>query len=421
MRSLNIEDIEKLRQLNRVKMLATLVLFACFCVMVIAKLLEHKYPMFSVVAAFAEAATIGGIADWYAVVALFKRPMNLPFPHTAIIPNNQPRIADNLGNFIDTNFLARDAVKAKLREVDFAGEISNWLATRSQSESLARFMVRFVPQLVHAVDEKGLVQFASQRVTGQIAKTDIAPLLGNVLKTFTKHGNHQKLLDDLIRALHNFLNDADTVEIIRVKVKRELPVLFTVVGADSVVLNKIVRSATELLDEVKEDKNHPLRTEFEAFLISYINRTRRTKGFASQVDKMKQMILARPELEDAAETMWRGLRDYILNDVNAEDSMLVARLSDMLVEIGTGLAEEPDLRRDINAGMVLVISNLVEEQRGSIAAYVSEQVKGWDMQQLLNLIEANVGRDLQYIRFNGMIIGGCVGVALYAAERLFLS
>jgi len=421
MRSLDIQDIEKLRQLNRVKMLATLVLFICFVVMVIAKLLEHHYPAFGVVAAFAEAATIGGIADWYAVVALFKRPMNLPFPHTAIIPNNQPRIADNLGRFIDTNFLARDAVEGKLKEVDFAGEISNWLALRSQSQSLAAFVVKFVPQLLHAVDEKGLVQFASQRVTGQISKTDIAPLLGNVLQTFTKKGRHQKLLDDLIRALHRFLNNEDTLEIIRTKVKRELPVLFNIIGADSVVLARIVRAATELLDEIKDDKDHPLRLEFEHFLISYINRTRRTKGFAKQVEQMKQVILSRPELADAAENMWDGLRDYILKDVHSDDSLLVARLTDMLVEIGTGLADEPDLRRDINNGMVIVISNLVEEQRGGISTYISEQVKAWDMQQLLQLIEVNVGRDLQYIRFNGMIIGGCVGVTLYAIERLLLS
>lgn len=421
MRSLDIEDIEKLKQLNRVKMLATLVLLICFVVMVIAKLLEHQYPAFGIVAAFAEAATIGGIADWYAVVALFKRPMNLPFPHTAIIPNNQPRIADNLGRFIDTNFLARDAVEAKLQEVDSAGEISNWLAVRSQSQSLATFIVKFVPQLLHAVDEKGLVHFASQRVTGQIAKTDIAPLLGNVLQTFTKHGRHQKLLDDLIRALHNFLNNDETLEIVRTKVKRELPVLFNVLGADSIVLRRIVHAATELLNEIKDDEDHPLRIEFEQFLISYINRTRRTKGFAKQVEQMKQVILARPELEDAAENMWDGLKDYILKDVHSDDSLLVARLTDMLVEIGTGLADEPDLRRDINTGMVVVISNLVEEQRGSISSYVSEQVKGWDMQQLLQLIEVNVGRDLQYIRFNGMIIGGCVGVTLYVIERLLLS
>jgi uncharacterized membrane-anchored protein YjiN (DUF445 family) len=421
LRDLEIEEIEKLRQLNRVKVMATLVLIACFLVMVIAKVLEHNIPAFGAVAAFAEAATIGGIADWYAVVALFKRPLNLPFPHTAIISNNQHRIADNLGRFIERNFLAREPVEEKLREIDFAGEISNWLAAPSRSESLARFAVRLVPQLIQNIDDKGVVAFATQRVTGQIAKTDIAPLVGQVLQSFTTHGRHQKLLDDLIRALHRFLNDETTLEIVRSRVQKELPVLFNILGADSVVLRRIVSAATELLTEIKEDADHPLRAEFETFLISYIERTRRTKGFARQVENAKQVLLARPELDDAAQHLWDGLKDYILRDSRAEDSVLVARMTEMFVEVGTSLADEPNLRRDINDGMVIVLSNLVEEQRGSIAAYVAEQVKGWDMQRLLVLIEVNVGRDLQYIRFNGMIIGGCVGLTLYAIETLLLS
>ena len=421
MRTLEIEEIEKLRQLNRVKVLATLVLVACFVLMVIAKLLEHHYPAFGVVAAFAEAATIGGIADWYAVVALFKRPLNLPFPHTAIIPNNQQRIAGNLGRFIDSNFLSRKPVEEKLREVDFAGEISTWLADRGQSESLARFVVRFAPQVLQAVDEERLVKFASQLVTRQVAKTDIAPLIGNVMETFTQNGRHQKLLDDVLRALHGFLNNEETVELMRTKVKRELPVLFSVVGGDSLVLKRFIKVATELLNEVKEDKAHPLRQEFEAFLIAYVNRTRRTRGFARQVEQVKQLVLARPEIEDAAENLWRSLKDYILEDAQANESVLVSRLTSMMVEIGTGLADDPNLRQDINNGMVLVISNLVEEQRGNISSYISEQVSNWDMQRLLTLIEVNVGRDLQFIRFNGMVIGGCVGVVLFAVETLLLS
>ncbi len=421
MRQPDINEIEKLRQLNRIKVLATLVLVACFCAMVVAKILEHQYPPFALVAAFAEAATIGGIADWYAVVALFKRPMNLPFPHTAIIPNNQRRIADNLGGFIDNNFLARGPVTEKLREVDFAGEMSTWLSSPSHANSLARFVARLVPQLLHAVDEQGLVHFAKQRVTSQIAKTDVAPMLGKLMQSFTHDGRHLKLLDDLIKALRHFLNDEDTVELVRLKVKRELPVLFNVVGADAMVVKRIVRIASELLDEISAEPDHPLRAEFEEFLTSYIKRVRRTKGFSRQVEGLKQMILGRPELEQAADHMWRELKDYILADFASDDSVLIARLTDMLVEIGTSLQDEADLRRDINNGMVIVISNVVEEQRGNISAYVSEQVKGWDIKQLLFLIEANVGRDLQFIRFNGMIIGGCVGLILFGIERLLLS
>ncbi|MFC6637208.1 DUF445 family protein [Sulfitobacter sp. JBTF-M27] len=420
MRDLEGQEIERLAALQRIKMLATLVLLGCFLLLILTKVLEAQFPSLAIVAAFAEAATIGGIADWYAVVAIFKRPLNLPFPHTAIIPNNQHRIADNLGGFIENNFLARAPVQQKLREIDFAGEMSHWLASPSRSQSLARFIVRLVPQLLASVDEKGLVRFASDRVTGQLARTDIAPLVGDVMTSFTKEGRHQKLLDEVITAMHRFLNNSDTLDVIRGKVQKELPLFFNILQGDRLVLNRLVHAATELLNEIKADKEHPLREEFESFLKDYIRRTKRTKTFAKRVETLKQQLLARKELSQAAESIWENLRRYVMEDVEKEDSVLVARMTDLFVDIGTTLESEPDLRRDINEGMITVLSNLIEEQRGNISLYVAEQVKSWDIQQLLTLIEVNVGRDLQYIRFNGMIIGGFVGVALFLVESLLL-
>ncbi|MFK7836533.1 MAG: DUF445 domain-containing protein [Sulfitobacter sp.] len=420
MRDLEAQEIVRLAALNRIKMLATLVLLGCFLALIVTKVLEAQFPSLAIVAAFAEAATIGGIADWYAVVAIFKRPLNLPFPHTAIIPNNQHRIADNLGGFIENNFLAKEPVEAKLREIDFAGEMSHWLAAPERAQSLSRFIVRLVPQLLATIDEKGLVRFASERVSGQLARTDIAPLVGDVMTSFTKEGRHQRLLDEVITAMHRFLNNEDTLEVIRGKVQRELPLFFNILQGDRLILNRLVHAATELLDEIKADKEHPLRGEFETFLKDYIRRTKRTKTFAKRVEALKQQLLARKELAQAAESIWENLRRYVLDDVEREDSVLMTRMTDLFVDIGTKLEGEPDLRRDINEGMVTVLSNLVAEQRGNISLYVAEQVKSWDIQQLLTLIEVNVGRDLQYIRFNGMIIGGFVGVLLYLLESLLL-
>tara|TARA_R110002111_G_scaffold112014_7_gene171753 strand:+ start:541 stop:1806 length:1266 start_codon:yes stop_codon:yes gene_type:complete len=420
MRTLDVEETVRLAALRRIKMLATLVLLGCFIMLIVTKLLEAQYPSLAIVAAFAEAATIGGIADWYAVVAIFKRPLNLPFPHTAIIPSNQHRIAENLGGFIENNFLAREPVEQKLREIDFAGEMSSWLASPARADSLSRFIVRFIPQLLETIDEKGLVRFASERVTAQLARTDIAPLVGDVMTSFTKEGRHQRLLDEVITAMHRFLNNSDTLDVIRGKVQGELPLLFNILRGDKLVLNRLVHAATELLDEIKEDKEHPLRAEFETFIKQYVQRTKRTKTFAKRVEALKQQLLARKELAEAAESIWANLRLYVLKDIEAEESVLIARMTDMFVDVGTKLESEPDLRRDINEGMVTVLTNLVDEQRGNISAYVAEQVKGWDIQQLLTLIEVNVGRDLQYIRFNGMIIGGFVGVLLYFLETLLL-
>ena len=420
MRDLQGQEIERLAALQRIKMLATLVLLGCFILLIITKVLEVHYPAMGIVAAFAEAATIGGIADWYAVVAIFKRPLNLPFPHTAIIPRNQHRIADNLGGFIENNFLAREPVEEKLREIDFAGEMSAWLSEPSRAQSLSKFIVRLVPQLLETVDEKGLVRFASERVSRQLAQTDIAPLVGDVMTSFTKEGRHQQLLDEVIGAMHRFLNNEETLEVIRSKVQRELPLFFNILRGDRLVLNRLVQAATELLDDIKDDKDHPLRQEFENFLKDYIRRTKRTKTFAKRVETLKQQLLARKEIGQAAESIWENLRRYVLEDVQREDSVLLARMTDLFVDVGTKLEGEENLRRDINAGMVTVLSNLVEEQRGNISLYVAEQVKSWDIRQLLTLIEVNVGRDLQYIRFNGMIIGGFVGVVLYAIESLLL-
>lgn len=420
MRELYSHEQERLEALARVKMLATLVLVGCFVMLIIAKIAEQTYPSLAVVAAFAEAATIGGIADWYAVVAIFKRPLNLPFPHTAIIPRNQHRIADNLGRFIEKNFLAREPVQQKLREVDFAGEMADWLSSPRRARSFAQFFVRLLPELLASVDEKRIVHFASARMTDQLAKADIAPLVGEVMTSFTREDRHQRLLDELIKALHRFLNNEETMGVIRAKVQRELPILFNILQGDRLVLNRLIGAAAELLDEVKDDREHPLRLEFESFLKDYIRRTKRSKAFANRVETLKQQLLARKEVGQAAESIWANLRDYVVEDAAKDDSTLVQRMTDLLVEVGASLKGADDLRRDINAGMVTVLSNLVEQQRGNIAAYVAEQVKGWDIRQLLVLIEVNVGRDLQYIRFNGMIIGGFVGVALYAIESLLL-
>jgi uncharacterized membrane-anchored protein YjiN (DUF445 family) len=417
----DIYDREKIAALKRIKLLATLVLVGCFCLMIIAKLLEHNHYSFAILAAFAEAATIGGIADWYAVVALFKRPLNLPFPHTAIIPSNQHRIAANLGAFIETNFLAPDPIRARLQRVDFAGEISQWLSNPVRSASLAGFAVKFVPQLLRTIDEKDVVRFATERVATQLARTDVAPLINDLLNSFAKQKTHKKVMDQIIATVHRFLNDEETLRAIRGKVQDELPLLFNVFRADQLILQRIVKAATALLDEVKEDPDHELRAEFDAFLKDYIRKTRRSKKFAKRVEEVKVQILARPELTSLSDQVWASLSSYILDDVQSEHSVLAERLADLFVDIGTRLEDEPDLRRDINEGMVSVLSNLVAEQRSNISAFVTEQVNGWDMGQLTTLIEMNVGRDLQYIRFNGMIIGGCVGVVLFGLETLLLS
>lgn len=418
--TLNPQDRQKLTELRRVKIIATSSLVACFIVLIAARAFASDIPSLAIVAAFAEAAMIGGLADWYAVVALFRRPLGLPIPHTAIIPSNQDRIAENLGAFIEENFLAPGPVAQKLKGVDFAAAIVEWLSDRERSHGLAKFLARLAPQILSAINDTGLKDFAADRVAKQLKQTDLSPMVMELLTGITKQGQHQQLLDEIVGALHKFLNNEDAVEAIRKRVSEELPSVLIVFRADEAILKRILKTASALLNEVKDDKDHELRHEFEDFFRKYIRRLKRSKAFASQIERMKNQVLDRPELATIADQMWVSLQEFVTADSQADQSIIVDTLTNLFVDMAHSLEAEPHLRRDINLGMVATLSTFVAAQKHNISTFVAEQVKSWDFEQLTLLIEANVGKDLQFIRFNGMIIGGIAGVTLHLiTEFLF--
>src|SRR6201999_1104652 len=225
-------DVARAAELRRVRALATLVLVATLTLFIVAKWLLPVHPVFGFVAAFAEAATIGGLADWYAVVALFRRPLGLPIPHTAIIQSNQHRIADKLGEFIEQHFLDAAPVEAKLRQVDFAGFISDWLRDRKRSADLARFALRLLPEAVSATQNSGLTSFVARRIMTQLQAIDLAPLAAGTLRAFVEEGRHQGLLDDLLRLVDQSLKQPETMAMVREKIREELPTLLKFYRAD---------------------------------------------------------------------------------------------------------------------------------------------------------------------------------------------
>lgn len=410
----------KLAALRRTKFVAAAALALCVVVFAVSKSLEGSYPWLAFIAAFAEAATIGGLADWYAVVALFKRPLGLPIPHTAIIPENQTRIADNLGRFIEVNFLAPGPVREKLNEVDFASLVADWLADEERAAGLSRFVVRLVPQTLGAIEQSGLRGFVTQRMLEQMEKVQVAPLAAELLEAFTEDRRHQKLFDEFTRVIGRFLNDEQALAAMREKIREELPSLFNLFRADAYLLKKIVASAGSLLEEVRADPDHPMREEFDRFVAKFIERLRQSKDYARRAERLKQGFLARPEIRELAHDMWDSLRRFIEQDAVADNSMIRQHLTGMFIEIGRHLAGDPQIRADMNQGFVVALASFVESQKSGVSKFIADQVKRWDLAQLTRLIEMNIGRDLQYIRFNGMIIGGLAGLALYAVERLFL-
>lgn len=419
-KTFDLEEGAKLSALRRTKFIATAALGICVAVFATAKHLEPRWPWLSFVAAFAEAATIGGLADWYAVVALFKRPLGLPIPHTAIIPANQNRIADNLGRFIEANFLAPGPVREKLNEVDFAALVADWLSGPERAAGLSRFVARLVPQSLSAIEQSGLRGFITSRMLDQVEKVKLAPLAAELLSAFTDDRRHQRLFDEFTKVVGKFLSDEDALAAMREKIREELPSLFKLFRADAYLLKKIVASAGSLLEEVRADPDHPMRHEFDRFVLKFIERLRHSKDYAKRAEKLKRDFLARPELRELAQDMWESLRSFIEQDAKAENSMIREHLTSMFVDVGRHLASDPQIRADMNQGFVVALASFVESQKSGVSSFIADQVKRWDLAQLSRLIEINIGKDLQYIRFNGMLIGGIAGLILHTVERLFL-
>jgi len=411
-------DAARAAELRRVKALATLVLAGTLALFVTAKLLLPLHPVFGFVAAFAEAATIGGLADWYAVVALFKRPLGLPIPHTAIIQGNQHRIADKLGEFIEVHFLEPGPVEAKLRQIDFGSFIADWLRDRKRSTDLARFTLRLLPEAVSATETSGLMTFISRRITTQLQAIDLAPLAAGTLRAFVAEGRHQGLLDDFLRAVHETLTQAETMAMIREKIRAELPTLLRLYRADKFLVNKIIASATAFFEDVRSDPKHPFRGEFDRMVLSFVDRLGSDKTYSDRIDGLKRDLLARPELGELARTMWSNARSFIERSASGESQVLQQHLAGMFVKAGEALAGDAELRAEINEGFVTVLRSFIADQKSGVSSFISDQVKSWDMGQLISLIEINIGRDLQYIRFNGSLIGGLAGLALYTCEFL---
>ena len=411
----------KMAALRRTKFIATTALVLCVAVFIAARYFQADHPWLAFVAAFAEAAAIGGIADWYAVVALFRRPLGLPIPHTAIIPENKDRIADNLGRFIEVNFLAPEPVREKLKEVDFAALVADWLSDPRRSAGLSHFVGRLLPRALVVAEQSGLQDFVTQRMVEQIEKVPVAPLAAELLSAFTDDRRHQKLFDEFTRVIGALLADEAALARMREKIRDELPSLFNLFRADAYLLKKIVASAGSLLDEVRADPDHPMRAEFDGFVQGFIERLRTSKTYARRAEKLKRDFLARPEIRGMAGSFWESLRLFTEQELKQPNSTLDAHLAGMFVEIGRHLAGDERIKADMNHGFVVALSSFVESQKSGVSKFIADQVKRWNLEQLVRLVEMNIGKDLQYIRFNGMIIGGLAGVALYCAERLLFS
>jgi uncharacterized membrane-anchored protein YjiN (DUF445 family) len=414
---LNVQDIVRLGELRRIKFIATSLLAFSITIAVAARLFEHRFRSLSYVAAWAEAATIGGLADWYAVVALFRHPLGIPLPHTSIISNNQQRIAESFASFVEEQFLAPGPIEQKLKEVDFAALAADWLADEGRSAALARFLLRLLPQSLIAIEETGLRSFLTQRVVERVEALELAPFAAKLLTAVVDDDRHQRIFDEILIGLNRFLSNEQTLNAVREQIRSELPSLFNLFRADAYLVRRFVVLISSFIEGARSDPEHALRREFDQFVRALIEKLKTSPEYAEQAESLKRDLLTSPEISSLADELWQSVKTFIERDTKTENSVFETHLTRFLVDIGSKLAGETQVRADINRGMVTVLQTFVQNQKRDIARFIADQIKSWDVKQMVILIELNIGRDLQYIRLNGTIIGGLAGLLLYIGEQ----
>jgi uncharacterized membrane-anchored protein YjiN (DUF445 family) len=376
--------------------------------------------------AFAEAAMVGALADWFAVAALFRRiPIPIVSRHTEIIPANKARIADNLAAFVHEKFLDTDSIVGLIRRHDPARRVADWLVKPENTERLGQYLVRMAGWALDFIEDAAVQNFIRRAVHAMVRQVDLSRTSGTILESLTAGGRHHELLDEGIAQLAKLLGNEETQAVIAqgivdwlreeyAFVERMLPSeLIGRKGADLTV-----RMASSILNRVNEDPEHPLRKRFDAFTHDFIERLKSDPAFIEKGEEIKRHLIGDETLNGYLGGLWSDLKAWIKRDLEAADSVLRRRIVATGAWVGRMLAEDPDLRASLNDNLELAARGAAPEFAGFLTRHIADTVKNWDSGEMSAQVELNIGKDLQYIRINGTVVGGLIGVALYLLSTI---
>ena len=375
--------------------------------------------------AFAEAAMVGALADWFAVVALFRHPLGLPIPHTAILPRNKARLARRLAEFIRDHFLEAEAIVRLLRRADPATWLAQWLSDAGNSALLARQMTVLLQQGLALSDDRELRTALRAALGRQLQCIDGARWVGGILALLTEDHRHQALLDDGVQRLRRWLDGEDTQHLLADQIgtilKRAYPTLFAWMGAvmDPATLSEnlarnLVRAAHQLLQEIADDPEHPRRLAFDRWMQDAILRLQTDAAFQARVQRWQNGLIAHPAVQAYVDGLLRDLRSWLETDLQRPDSRLQGQVQRLSQQLGFFLGEQPALRDALNGYLEDSARRLAPALRDGLAQHIEATIHAWPDKDMVRLLEEGVGTDLQYIRVNGTLVGGMIGIAIHA-------
>jgi len=412
-----LDDEARAADLRRMKLFATSLLAAAAVVFAVTRALEADHHWLGYVRATAEAAMVGALADWFAVTALFRHPLGLPIPHTAIIRRRKDQIGSSLGGFVQDNFLTRAVVTERLADAGLAGKLGEWL-TRPGNARMVGDQSAAVVRGVTEVLQDDVIQHGLESVVYDRARRiHVAPLVGRAIDVAVDGGQHQLLFDAVLSGVDNFL--ADNVWSFRNRLTQESP-WWVPESIDDAVFEKIYGAVRRFVQEVQADPNHELRRSVDQRAAKLAEELRTSPALIERGEELKEELLDHPEVRAWSRNLWGSVKAALLEATEDPQSELRLRIEEALVGAGRSLHDDPELRAKIDHWITDAVGYVAEQFRGEVASLIATTVQRWDTDETAERIELQVGRDLQFIRINGTLVGGLAGLVIYTASELLL-
>lgn len=374
-------------------------------------------PWVGYVRAAAEAGMVGALADWFAVTALFKHPLGIPIPHTAIIRRKKDQLGEGLGTFVRENFLSPEVVETKIRDAEIAGRLGKWLAEPAHAARVASESATVLRVLVELLRDEDVQQVIDKMIVRRIAEPEWGPPVGRVLGTLLAENRQEALIQLLCdRAFEWSLNAGETIERV---ITRDSPT-WSPKFVDQLVGDRIHRELMDFTDKVRRNPNHELRQSATRFLFEFADDLQNDPATIARAEAVKEQLMARDEVSNAAETAWRTLKRLVLEGVDDPSSTLRTKVTDSVIGLGESLCSDAELRDKVDNWIVRAAQHLVSQYGVEITAIITETIERWDADEASRRIELHVGRDLQFIRINGTVVGALAGLVIYTvAQTIF--
>ncbi|MBA3525973.1 MAG: DUF445 domain-containing protein [Sphingomonas sp.] len=398
------------------KVAATGLLLVMAAIFLAARAFQPAYPWLGFVKAFAEAAMVGGLADWFAVTALFRHPLGLPIPHTAIIPRNKDRIGETLASFLKDNFLTPSVVARRMRTIDVAGATGRFLkAPPGEGTRIRQGASRLIADIFESLDDERLGGIFKNAIATRLRAMEVSPLLGHALASAINEDRHMPMLEAAIRWTARALEANETL--IRDMVTKKANWVLKLAALDAKLADAIIDGLRKLTAEMSTDPAHPVRLKIEEALAQLANDLQSNPQTRERVEAMKDQLLDNESVSLWLDTLWQKGRAAIIRGARNPDAVLAGKLGEVLKTMGATLESDPRIRGAINQFARRAIAGLAATYGSSIVKLVSDTVRGWDARTVTARLESAVGRDLQYIRINGTLVGGLVGLVIHALDH----